>query len=46
MVDLLVTVSFFAIIGLFAYGFYMWIEKIEIEKEYLQSLLKGESKKK
>ncbi len=39
-------VMFFALLGIIAYGFFEWLEKIEVEKEYLQNLVKEQDKNK
>jgi hypothetical protein len=41
-----ITLSFFFVLGVLAYGFYEWLQKIELEKEYLQNLLKEQEKEK
>jgi hypothetical protein len=46
MFDFIFVVMFFAILGVIAYGFYEWLEKIEVEKEYLQNLVKEQEKSK
>lgn len=46
MFDFIFTIMFFVILGLVAYGFYEWLEKIEVEKEYLQNLLDEQQKNK
>lgn len=46
MFDFVFTVAFFAVLGGLAFGFYEWLEKIELEKEYLQNLVKEQEKNK
>jgi nicotinamide riboside transporter PnuC len=46
MESFFITLSFFFVLGVLAYGFYEWLEKIEVEKEYLQNLVKEQEKSK
>lgn len=46
MFDFVFMIMFFAILGIIAYGFFEWLEKIEVEKEYLQNLVKEQDKNK
>ena len=46
MFDIVFMVMFFALLGIIAYGFFEWLEKIEVEKEYLQNLVKEQDKNK
>jgi len=46
MESFFITLSFFFVLGVLAYGFYEWLQKIELEKEYLQNLLKEQEKEK
>lgn len=44
MIDFVFTLAFFAVLGGLAVGFFQWLEKIELEKEYLQNLVKEQEK--
>ena len=46
MFDIVFMVMFFALLGIIAYGFFEWLEKIEVEKEYLQNLVKEQDENK
>ena len=46
MFDIVFMGMFFALLGIIAYGFFEWLEKIEVEKEYLQNLVKEQDKNK
>lgn len=45
MFDFIFMLMFFAILGAVSYGFYEWLEKIELEKEYLTNLIKEQKAK-
>jgi hypothetical protein len=40
MFDIVFTIMFFAVIGVIAVGFFEWMEKIQLEKEHLENLIK------
>lgn len=44
MLDFISTITFFAVLAIVAYAFYNWLEKIELEKEYLQNLVDEQEK--
>ena len=46
MLDFISTITFFAVLGIVAFAFYNWLEKIELEKEYLQNLVNEQEKNK
>lgn len=46
MLDFVSTITFFAVLGIVGYAFYNWLEKIELEKEYLQNLVAEQEKNK
>ena len=46
MLDFISTITFFIVLGVVAFAFYNWLEKIELEKEYLQNLVEEQQKNK
>ena len=46
MFDFVSVVMFFALLGIIAYGFFEWLEKIELEKEYLQNVINEQNNNK
>lgn len=46
MFDFVITITFFAMLGVIAFAFFNWLEKIELEKEYLQNLVDEQQKNK
>jgi len=44
--DFVFVITFFAVIAGLAIGFFQWLEKIELEKEYLQNLVNEQEKNK
>jgi hypothetical protein len=43
-VEIVIVVSISVVLGFLSYGFYQWIDKVDLERKYLQSLLKEQEK--
>ena len=42
--DFIITAGFVSVVALLGFGFFQWLDKIEVEKEYLQNLLKEQKR--